>query len=74
MAQMILFTKQKHMTAKERRLVIPSGEGGDGQEVRGFWRQTFILGMDGQQGPTIQHREQCVIGSLCYTTEIEETL
>ena len=30
--------------------------------------------MDGQWDPTVQHREMCVIGSLCWTTELEETL
>ena len=36
--------------------------------------QTVTFGMNGLWGPTVQHRELCVIGSLCYTTEIEETL
>ena len=30
--------------------------------------------MDGQWDPTVQHREMCEIGSLCCTTEHEETL
>jgi len=47
----------------------------DGREVQGFfWMQTLIFGMDGQQGPTEQHRELCMIGSLCCTTNIEKTL
>ena len=37
-------------------------------------RQTATFGMDGQWGPTVQHRELCVIGPLCCTTELEETL
>ena len=40
MAQMILSTKQKQITAKESRLVILSREGGrewDGRAVWGFW-------------------------------------
>ena len=36
--------------------------------------QTVIFGIDGQWGPTLQHRELCVIGLLSFTTEIEETL
>ena len=42
--------------------------------VWGFGMQTVIFGMDEQRGPTVQHREACVIGSLCCTTETEETL
>ena len=44
MAQMILSTKQKQITAKESRLVVPGGEGRkwDGQAVQGFWMQTYI--------------------------------
>ena len=30
--------------------------------------------MNGQRGPTVQHRELCMIGSLCCTRAIEETL
>ena len=40
----------------------------------GGWMQTVIFGMDGQWDTTVQHREMCVIGSLCCTTEIDETL
>ena len=40
----------------------------------GFWMQTVIFGMDGQWDPTVQHREMCVTGSLCCTTELDETL
>lgn len=36
--------------------------------------QTVIFGMDGQWDPTVQHREMCVLGSLCCTTELDETL
>ena len=63
--------------AKESRLVVPSGEEGregNEQAVWGFWKQTGIVGMDGQWVPTIQHREMCMIGSLCCTTELGETL
>lgn len=36
--------------------------------------QTITLGIDGQFAPTVQHRGFCVVGSLCSTIEIEETL
>ena len=36
--------------------------------------QTVTFGMVGQWGPSVHHRELCVTGSLCCTTEIEETL
>ena len=39
-----------------------------------FWMQTVIFGMDRQWGPTVQHRELCVCGSLYRTSELEETL
>ena len=77
MAQMILSTKHKQITDMKSRLVVPRGKlrGSkmDGQ-FGGFWMQTFICRVDGQWGPTVQHRELCMIGSLCYITEIEETL
>ena len=62
--------------AKESRLSFPGEEGRewDGQALLGFWMQTVKLGMDGQWGPTLQHRELCVIGSLCCTTELGGTL
>ena len=42
--------------------------------IWGIWGiQTVIFGMDGQWDPTVQHREMCVIGSLCCTTELDET-
>ena len=46
----------------------------DGWGVLGWQMQTVTFGMDGQWGPTVQHRELCVIGSLCYIMEIDETL
>ena len=73
MAQMTLSSKWKQITARESRLVVPRREG-DRWAVWGFGNQTVISGMDGQQGPTVQNRELCVIGSLSCTTEIEETL
>ena len=36
--------------------------------------QTIIFGLDGQRDPTVEHREMCVIGPLCCTTELDETL
>ena len=57
----------KTFTEKYRR------RGWDGWAVSGFWMQTVILGMDGQWGSIVQHREMCLIGSLCCTTEIEKT-
>ena len=76
MAQIILSTKQKQITAKETRLVVTSGEGRkrDGWAVPDFWMQTVIFGMGGQWGPTVWHWKMSVIRSLCHKTEIEETL
>ena len=34
----------------------------------------LAFGVDGQWTPTVQHRELCVIRSLCCTTETEEIL
>ena len=51
-----------------------------GREWEGwaFWgfggMQIVIFGMDGQWDPTVQHKELRVIGSLCCTTELTETL
>ena len=53
------------------QLVVPRGEGGG---VGWTGSVGFLDAMDGQWGPTIQHRELCVIASLCCTTEIKETL
>ena len=55
------------------------GKGGgerewDGHGVCSWWMQTVKFGMDGQWNATIQHRELCMTGSLCCTTEIKETL
>ena len=46
----------------------------DGWAVWGFWMQTVMYGMDEQWGPTVQHRELCVIVLFGCTMEIEETL
>ena len=77
MAQIILFIKQKYIAAKGSRLVVDRQGGGRERDGRGVWglgMQTVTFGMDGQWGPAVQHRELCVIGSICCTTEIEETL
>ena len=61
----------------ENRLVVAKREG-EGVALMGslaFWIQTVTFGMDGQWGgATVQHKELCVTGLLCYTREIEETL
>ena len=44
-------------------------------DICGVWEMhTIMLIMDGQWDPTVQHREICVIRSLCCTTELDETL
>ena len=60
----------------ESRLVVARrrGERGGWMGVWGWWIQTVTFGMHGQWAPTIQHRELYMIESLCYMTEIEETL
>ena len=51
------------------------GEGVGGMDILGvLGMQTVISGMDGQWDPTVQHKEVCVIGSLCCTTELDKTL
>ena len=75
--QVILSTKQETDNSEGEQTCGFQGAGemeSDGQTLGGFWKQTVIFGMDGQWGPTLQHRELCVITSLCCTTEIEETL
>ena len=51
---------------------------GEGMECMGiwgvFWMQTVTFGIDVQWDPTVQHREMCVIESLCCTTEPDKTL
>ena len=62
---------------EKSRLGVPKGEKGrvDGWAFWGFlWMQTVIFGMDVQWDPKVQHREMCVIGLLCCTTELDETL
>ena len=63
--------------AKKSKLGVSNGKGGrsgmDGN-LGVFGKKTVTFGMDGQRDPTAQHRELCVIGSLCCTTELDETL
>ena len=73
---MSLSTKQKQMMAKESRPVVPTVEGEGSGMDRQFraWGANAYIWNEWAVGPTVQHRELYVIGSLCYTTEIEETL
>ena len=80
---MILSKKNKQIKNRNRSwprradLGFPRGKGkGVGWMgiLGAFWMQTVIFGMDGQWDPTGQHREMCVIGSLCCTTELDKTL
>ena len=50
-----------------------SGEG-NGVRFWDCWMQTVTFGLDGHWGSTVQHKEHCVILSLCCRTEIEEPL
>ena len=36
--------------------------------------ETLICAMDGHWDLSVQHREVCVIGSLCCITELDKTL
>ena len=60
----------------ENRFVVARGKGErSGMEWEfGVGGCKLTFGMDGQWGPTVQHRELRVTGSLCCTTDIEETL
>ena len=70
-----LSTKQKQVRPRRADLWFPGAGAGSGMYGElSFWMQIVTFGMDGQWGPTIQHRELCVIGSFRCTTEIEETL
>ena len=71
---MILSTKQEQRGEQTCGFQCGRRSEWGGQAVWGFWMQPVIFGMDGQWGPTVQHRELCVIRSLCCTTEIEDTL
>ena len=70
--------KQKQIMAKKSRLGVPrrerGGSGMDGHLSGELGMQIVIFGMDGQWGPTVRHREMCVIESLCSITEPDEIL
>ena len=73
--------KQKTETDHGQEKQTCGSQGGKGWELDGcmsileVWgMQTVVFGMDGQWDPTVQHRELCVIGSLCCTTELDEIL
>ena len=83
MEQMILSKNSKQTKNRNRSwsrradLGFPrgKGEGVGWMGILGVFRmQTVIFGKDGQWDPTAQHREMCVTGSLCCTTEPDETL
>ena len=71
MAQMILCTKQKQIIAKGSRLVVSSGEG----EGVGWMGSSEVFGCKLLYLEWVGNGALlCVTGSLCCTTEIEETL
>ena len=87
MEQMILSknNKQTNKQTKNRNRSWPRradlgfpGRKGEGMGWIGilgfFWMQNVIFGIDGQWDPTEEHRVICVVGSLCCTTELKETL
>lgn len=50
------------------------GEGMGGMGICGVLGiQIVISGMDEQWDRTVQHRDMCVIGSLCCTSDLDET-
>ena len=75
MAQMNLSTKEKQIMAKESRLGVAGGQEGVGLDREFGIGGSKLLHLEWMgMGHTVQHRELCVIGSLCCTTEIEEIL
>ena len=74
MTKIIPSTEQRQTMAMENRFMVVRGREWDGWRVWGWRMQPATFGMDEQWGPTVQHREMCVIGSLCCTMEIAETL
>ena len=74
MAQMILSTDTDTDHSQGEQICgCQGGREWDGQGVWGWWVKTVTLGMDGQWG-LLCSPGNCVIGSLCCTTEIGETL
>ena len=80
MQQMILSKtnkKQKQIMAKKSRLRVPKRErGGIGMERHfGVLRECKLLHLEWMGwDSTVQHREMCVIGSLCCKTERDKIL
>ena len=76
MAQMILSTKQKQITAKEIRLVVPRGRA---EEV-GWSGRSGILDANSNicngwaMGPHYTAQGTMCDWGICFTTEIEETI
>ena len=68
MAQMILSTKQKTDHGHGKQTVVARGREWDGKAVQGFYLEWM-----GNGALLVQHRELCVIGSLC-VIEIQEIL
>ena len=68
------YLKKKDHSQGEQIWGSCGGKGGSGIDghLGGGWLQNVIFGMDEQWGPTVQHREMYVIGSLYYTTELEK--
>ena len=62
------------MTKKSRLGVPGQGEMGGMSILWVLGMHTVISGMDEQWDHTVQHREMCVIGSLCCITKLDETL
>ena len=72
-------SNQKPETSRPRRIDLGflgvGGRGGRGMDGHyGDLGCKLTFGMDGQWDPTVQQREMCVTGSLCCTTELDETL
>ena len=78
MEQIILPKNNKQTINRNRswskRADLGLGGSGMDEHFGGLGMQTVIFGMDGQWDPTVQHREMYVIGSLCRTKELDETL
>ena len=71
---MILSTKQKHIMAKENRLVVPKGEGVGWMDSLAFLDANCYIWNGWAMGPYRTAQGTVVIGSLYCTTEIEEAL
>ena len=71
-------TKNRNRSWPRRADLGFPGRKGEGVEWMGILgvlgMQTVILEMIEQWDPTVQHREICMIGLLCFTTELDETL